>query len=31
MVNITKQDTTNISEIIDKSLDVLNDISITIE
>lgn len=31
MMNISKQDTSNISEIINQSLDVLNDISITIE
>ena len=31
MVNISKQDTSNLSEIINQSLDVLNDISITIE
>lgn len=31
MVNISKQDTSNISEIIDQALDVLNDISLTIE
>lgn len=31
MMNISKQDTSNLSEIINQSLDVLNDISITIE
>ena len=31
MMNISKQDTNNLSEIINQSLDVLNDISITIE
>lgn len=31
MVNISKQDTSNLSEIINQSLDVLNDISITLE
>lgn len=31
MVNISKQDTTNLSEIIHQALDVLNDISLTIE
>ena len=31
MMNISKLDTNNLSEIINQSLDILNDISITIE